>query len=66
MSLSGETVFRAIEVPLFWLGVLTAAWLSVCSVYRLLSGFRVWVLGNGSLVSPNKLGKWADRRWPWE
>ncbi|KAK5607049.1 hypothetical protein CRENBAI_008842 [Crenichthys baileyi] len=59
MSLSGETVFRAVEVPLFWLGALTAAWLSVCSVCRLLSGFRVWVLGNGSLVSPNKLGKWA-------
>ncbi|TNN29428.1 Very-long-chain 3-oxoacyl-CoA reductase-A [Liparis tanakae] len=25
---------------------------------RLLSGFRIWVLGNGQLLSP-KLGKWA-------
>uniref|UniRef100_A0A3B5M555 Hydroxysteroid (17-beta) dehydrogenase 12b n=1 Tax=Xiphophorus couchianus TaxID=32473 RepID=A0A3B5M555_9TELE len=52
-------MLKAVEAPLFWLGVLTAAWLSVCSVYRLLSGFRVWVLGNGRLISPNKLGKWA-------
>uniref|UniRef100_A0A671YBQ4 Hydroxysteroid (17-beta) dehydrogenase 12b n=1 Tax=Sparus aurata TaxID=8175 RepID=A0A671YBQ4_SPAAU len=47
------------NAPLFWLGALTAAWLSVCSVYRLLSGIKVWVLGNGRLVSPTKLGKWA-------
>uniref|UniRef100_A0A3B5PR35 Hydroxysteroid (17-beta) dehydrogenase 12b n=1 Tax=Xiphophorus maculatus TaxID=8083 RepID=A0A3B5PR35_XIPMA len=59
MSFSGEAMLKAVEAPLFWLGVLTAAWLSVCSVYRLLSGFRVWVLGNGRLISPNKLGKWA-------
>uniref|UniRef100_A0A4W6EMX8 Hydroxysteroid (17-beta) dehydrogenase 12b n=1 Tax=Lates calcarifer TaxID=8187 RepID=A0A4W6EMX8_LATCA len=59
MSSSGEAVFRAVETPLFWLGALTAAWLSVCSVYRLLSGIKVWVLGNGRLVSPTKLGKWA-------
>uniref|UniRef100_A0A7N8XSZ1 Hydroxysteroid (17-beta) dehydrogenase 12b n=1 Tax=Mastacembelus armatus TaxID=205130 RepID=A0A7N8XSZ1_9TELE len=45
--------------PLFWLGALTAAWLSVRSVYRLLSAIRVWVLGNGRLVSPANLGKWA-------
>uniref|UniRef100_A0A671Y4Z0 Hydroxysteroid (17-beta) dehydrogenase 12b n=1 Tax=Sparus aurata TaxID=8175 RepID=A0A671Y4Z0_SPAAU len=59
MSSSGEVVLRALEAPLFWLGALTAAWLSVCSVYRLLSGIKVWVLGNGRLVSPTKLGKWA-------
>uniref|UniRef100_A0A3B3UNU0 Hydroxysteroid (17-beta) dehydrogenase 12b n=1 Tax=Poecilia latipinna TaxID=48699 RepID=A0A3B3UNU0_9TELE len=59
MSFSGEAMCKAVEAPLFWLGALTAAWLSVCSVYRLLSGFRVWVLGNGRLISPNKLGKWA-------
>uniref|UniRef100_A0A3B5MBC6 Hydroxysteroid (17-beta) dehydrogenase 12b n=1 Tax=Xiphophorus couchianus TaxID=32473 RepID=A0A3B5MBC6_9TELE len=62
MSFSGEAMLKAVEAPLFWLGVLTAAWLSVCSVYRLLSGFRVWVLGNGRLISPNKLGKWLARR----
>uniref|UniRef100_H2L5Z4 Hydroxysteroid (17-beta) dehydrogenase 12b n=1 Tax=Oryzias latipes TaxID=8090 RepID=H2L5Z4_ORYLA len=59
MSSSGEAVLRAVEVPLFWLGAVTAVWLSFCSVYRLLSGLRVWVLGNGRLVSPNRLGKWA-------
>uniref|UniRef100_A0A8C4IAV9 Hydroxysteroid (17-beta) dehydrogenase 12b n=1 Tax=Dicentrarchus labrax TaxID=13489 RepID=A0A8C4IAV9_DICLA len=50
---------KAAEAPLFWLGALTAAWISVCSVYRLLSGIKLWVLGNGRLVSPAKLGKWA-------
>uniref|UniRef100_A0A8C2WBQ2 Hydroxysteroid (17-beta) dehydrogenase 12b n=1 Tax=Cyclopterus lumpus TaxID=8103 RepID=A0A8C2WBQ2_CYCLU len=45
--------------PLLWLGALTAAWLTVCTAYRLLSGIRVWVLGNGRLVSPTELGKWA-------
>uniref|UniRef100_A0A8C9ZEL0 Hydroxysteroid (17-beta) dehydrogenase 12b n=1 Tax=Sander lucioperca TaxID=283035 RepID=A0A8C9ZEL0_SANLU len=59
MSTSGEAVLRAVETPLLWLGAVTAAWLAVCSVCRLLSGIRVWVLGNGRLVSPTKLGKWA-------
>ncbi|XP_035508233.1 very-long-chain 3-oxoacyl-CoA reductase-B [Morone saxatilis] len=59
MSSSGEAVLRAVETPLFWLGALTAAWLSVCSVCRLLAGIRLWVLGNGRLVSPANLGKWA-------
>lgn len=58
--LSGaETALKAVEAPLFWLGAATAAWLSVCAVYRLLSGVRVWLLGNGRLVSPAKLGQWA-------
>ncbi|XP_029000468.1 very-long-chain 3-oxoacyl-CoA reductase-B [Betta splendens] len=59
MSSSVAAVLRAVETPLFWLGALTASWLSVCAVYRLLSGIRVWVLGNGRLVSPTALGKWA-------
>ncbi|XP_056134360.1 very-long-chain 3-oxoacyl-CoA reductase-B [Lampris incognitus] len=59
MSTSGEALLRAVEAPLFWIGALTAAWVSVCSVYRLLSGLRVWVLGNGRLVSPARLGRWA-------
>uniref|UniRef100_A0AAQ6A7T1 Hydroxysteroid (17-beta) dehydrogenase 12b n=1 Tax=Amphiprion ocellaris TaxID=80972 RepID=A0AAQ6A7T1_AMPOC len=59
MSSSGEAVFRAVQAPLLCLGALTAAWLSVCSVCRLLSGIRVWVLGNGRLVSPSRLGQWA-------
>lgn len=56
---AGEGLLRAVEAPLFWLGALTAAWASVCLVHRLLSGFKVWVLGNGRFLSPNKLGKWA-------
>ncbi|KAM9817179.1 very-long-chain 3-oxoacyl-CoA reductase-B [Neosynchiropus ocellatus] len=59
MSSSVEVVLRALEAPLFWLGAATAAWLSLCSVCRLLSGIRVWVLGNGRTVTPAKLGKWA-------
>uniref|UniRef100_A0A3Q3W376 Hydroxysteroid (17-beta) dehydrogenase 12b n=1 Tax=Mola mola TaxID=94237 RepID=A0A3Q3W376_MOLML len=59
MSSSGEVALRALETALFWLGALTATWASVCLVYRLLSGIKVWVLGNGRLVSPSKLGKWA-------
>lgn len=58
--LSGaEALVKAMEAPLFWLGAVTAAWISVCCMYRLLSGLRVWILGNGRLVSPAKLGKWA-------
>uniref|UniRef100_A0A8C9TYF6 Hydroxysteroid (17-beta) dehydrogenase 12a n=1 Tax=Scleropages formosus TaxID=113540 RepID=A0A8C9TYF6_SCLFO len=45
-------------VPLYWIGVGTTAWLSLWSVYRLLSGLRVWVLGNARAIS-TKLGKWA-------
>lgn len=54
-----ETALKAVEAPLFWLGAATAAWLSVCAVYRLMSGLRVWFLGNGRLVTPAKLGQWA-------
>uniref|UniRef100_A0A3Q3N2V3 3-ketoacyl-CoA reductase n=1 Tax=Mastacembelus armatus TaxID=205130 RepID=A0A3Q3N2V3_9TELE len=46
------------ETPLFWVGAFTVASLSLWLLYRLLSGFRIWVLGNGQLLSP-KLGKWA-------
>nr|BEH16729.1 hydroxysteroid 17-beta dehydrogenase 12b [Sardinops melanostictus] len=54
-----ESVLELVKPPLFWLGALTAAWFSVCSVYRLLNGLKIWILGNGRLVSPTKLGKWA-------
>lgn len=56
---TGEALLRAAEAPLFWLGALTASWASLCLVCRLLSGFKVWVLGNGRFMSPHKLGKWA-------
>uniref|UniRef100_A0A4W5LRB1 3-ketoacyl-CoA reductase n=1 Tax=Hucho hucho TaxID=62062 RepID=A0A4W5LRB1_9TELE len=44
--------------PLFWVGTFTVASLSLWVLHRLLQGFRIWVLGNGQLLSP-KLGKWA-------
>ncbi|XP_072527803.1 very-long-chain 3-oxoacyl-CoA reductase-B [Salminus brasiliensis] len=52
------------EVPqpgqlLCWLGGATAAWLTACALYRLLSGLRVWIVGNGSLVRASRLGTWA-------
>lgn len=56
---SASSVLELLRPPLFWLGAATAAWFSVCSIYRLLNGLRIWILGNGTLVSPAKLGKWA-------
>ncbi|KAM9377352.1 very-long-chain 3-oxoacyl-CoA reductase-A [Pholidichthys leucotaenia] len=53
----GELIRRA-EAPLFWVGAFTVASLSLWLLYRLVSGFRIWVLGNGRLLYP-KLGKWA-------
>uniref|UniRef100_A0A8B9JPU1 Hydroxysteroid (17-beta) dehydrogenase 12b n=1 Tax=Astyanax mexicanus TaxID=7994 RepID=A0A8B9JPU1_ASTMX len=46
---------------LCWLGSAAAAWLSACALYRLLTGLRVWILGNGALVSPAELGAWAGQ-----
>ncbi|KAM7002835.1 very-long-chain 3-oxoacyl-CoA reductase-A [Tautogolabrus adspersus] len=53
-----EETLRRAETPLFWVGAFTVASLALWLLYRLLSGFRIWVLGNGQLLSP-KLGKWA-------
>ena len=53
-----EEMLRRAEAPLFWVGAFTVACLALWLLYRLLSGFRIWVLGNGQLLSP-KLGKWA-------
>ncbi|XP_034040587.1 very-long-chain 3-oxoacyl-CoA reductase-B [Thalassophryne amazonica] len=55
----GKEFLGAVQTPLLWLGAATAAWLSLSFVCRLLVGFRLWVLGNGRLVSPGQLGKWA-------
>ncbi|XP_029439005.1 very-long-chain 3-oxoacyl-CoA reductase [Rhinatrema bivittatum] len=44
---------------LFWyLGVAASVWLGLRAGYRLLSGIRVWVLGDGTQVGP-RLGRWA-------
>lgn len=53
-----EETLRRVETPLFWVGAFAVASLALWLLYRLLSGFRIWVLGNGQLLSP-KLGKWA-------
>ncbi|KAI4902693.1 hypothetical protein NFI96_028967 [Prochilodus magdalenae] len=53
-----EKVLHRGETALLWVGALTTASLTLWMLYRLLSGFRIWVLGNGDLLSP-KLGKWA-------
>lgn len=50
--------WRNLEVLLFWLGAVTATAAVLWLLYRLLTGFRIWVLGNGTLLSP-KLGRWA-------
>ncbi|XP_068170105.1 very-long-chain 3-oxoacyl-CoA reductase-A [Antennarius striatus] len=53
-----EETLRRAETPFFWVGALAVASLSVWLLYRLLLGVRIWVLGNGELLSP-RLGKWA-------
>ncbi|XP_062857357.1 very-long-chain 3-oxoacyl-CoA reductase-A [Trichomycterus rosablanca] len=52
-----EMLQRA-ETPLYWVGAITTASLVLWLLYHILTGFRIWVLGNGDLLSP-KLGKWA-------
>lgn len=56
--MNAEETLRRAEAPLFWVGAFTVASLALWLLYRLLSGFRIWVLGNGKLLSP-KLGRWA-------
>lgn len=56
--MDAEQMIRRAQEPLLWVGVFTVASLALWLLYRLLSGFRIWVLGNGRLLSP-KLGKWA-------
>uniref|UniRef100_A0A3Q2CQI2 3-ketoacyl-CoA reductase n=1 Tax=Cyprinodon variegatus TaxID=28743 RepID=A0A3Q2CQI2_CYPVA len=46
------------ETPLLWVGGFTVAFLVLWLLYRLITGVRIWILGNGQLLSP-KLGKWA-------
>ncbi|XP_063045242.1 very-long-chain 3-oxoacyl-CoA reductase-B [Engraulis encrasicolus] len=58
-SVTESSLMELVQPPLFWLGAVTAAWLSLCSIYRLLNGVKIWILGNGKLVSPTRLGKWA-------
>ncbi|KAM8891891.1 very-long-chain 3-oxoacyl-CoA reductase-A isoform 1-T1 [Spinachia spinachia] len=58
IGMNAEETLRRAEAPLVWVGAFTVASLALWLLYRLLSGFRIWVLGNGQLLSP-RLGKWA-------
>uniref|UniRef100_A0A673JPN9 Very-long-chain 3-oxoacyl-CoA reductase-B-like n=1 Tax=Sinocyclocheilus rhinocerous TaxID=307959 RepID=A0A673JPN9_9TELE len=44
---------------LYWIGAVTVSWVSVSTLCCLLSGIRVWIVGNGNLMRATKLGKWA-------
>lgn len=63
-SLNVEDMLPVAEMPLFWVGAFTVASLSLWVLHRLLQGFRIWVWGNGQLLSP-KLGKWAGELVTW-
>ncbi|TRY54835.1 hypothetical protein DNTS_001800 [Danionella cerebrum] len=58
MDMESFTVVRTGEKALFWVGALITASLVLWLLFKMLTGFRIWVLGNGNLLSP-KLGKWA-------
>ncbi|TSK13367.1 Very-long-chain 3-oxoacyl-CoA reductase-A [Bagarius yarrelli] len=51
-------MLQLVESPLYWVGAVTTASLALWLLHHIISGFRIWVLGNGDLLSP-KLGKWA-------
>uniref|UniRef100_A0A671QZF4 3-ketoacyl-CoA reductase n=1 Tax=Sinocyclocheilus anshuiensis TaxID=1608454 RepID=A0A671QZF4_9TELE len=53
-----EAADGELELALFWVGALITASLALWLLYKIITGFRIWVLGNGDLLSP-KLGKWA-------
>uniref|UniRef100_A0A8C2K8J0 Very-long-chain 3-oxoacyl-CoA reductase-A n=1 Tax=Cyprinus carpio TaxID=7962 RepID=A0A8C2K8J0_CYPCA len=53
-----EYTLQPAERALFWVGALITASLALWLLYKIITGFRIWVLGNGDLLSP-KLGKWA-------
>uniref|UniRef100_A0A3P9JI59 3-ketoacyl-CoA reductase n=1 Tax=Oryzias latipes TaxID=8090 RepID=A0A3P9JI59_ORYLA len=56
--MNAEEMIRRAEPLFFWVGAFTLASFALWLLYRLVTGFRIWVLGNGTLLSP-KLGKWA-------
>ncbi|KAI5627091.1 very-long-chain 3-oxoacyl-CoA reductase-A [Silurus asotus] len=53
-----EKMRQLAETPLLWVGAVTTASLALWLLFHIISGFKIWVLGNGALLSP-KLGKWA-------
>uniref|UniRef100_A0A8C1PR93 3-ketoacyl-CoA reductase n=1 Tax=Cyprinus carpio TaxID=7962 RepID=A0A8C1PR93_CYPCA len=57
-SFNAVETLQPAERALFWVGALITASLALWLLYKIITGFRIWVLGNGDLLSP-KLGKWA-------
>uniref|UniRef100_A0A8C1PID4 3-ketoacyl-CoA reductase n=2 Tax=Cyprinus carpio TaxID=7962 RepID=A0A8C1PID4_CYPCA len=60
-SFNAVETLQPAERALFWVGALITASLALWLLYKIITGFRIWVLGNGDLLSP-KLGKWLARR----
>lgn len=54
-----SAVMEPFADALFWVGAVTVLWLSVSSLWSLINGIRVWILGNGNLMRASSLGKWA-------
>nr|XP_055065271.1 very-long-chain 3-oxoacyl-CoA reductase-B [Misgurnus anguillicaudatus] len=54
-----ESLHELLRDPIYWIGVVTVAWLSLCTLCFLIKGIRVWIVGNDNLVRASKLGKWA-------
>ncbi|KAA0723617.1 Very-long-chain 3-oxoacyl-CoA reductase-B [Triplophysa tibetana] len=57
-----ESFHELLRDPLYWIGAVTVAWLSLCTLCFLFNGIRVWIVGNGNLVRASKIGKWAAFR----
>lgn len=51
-------LLHSAETPFYWVGALVTSLLSLWLLYKLITAIRIWVIGNGDLLSP-KLGKWA-------
>lgn len=54
-----SVIMELLTDALFWIGAVTVAWVSVSTLWGLLNGIRVWIVGNGNLMRASKLGKWA-------
>ncbi|KAG5274091.1 hypothetical protein AALO_G00159060 [Alosa alosa] len=51
-------LLHSAETPFYWVGAFTTTSFLLWLLYKLITGIRIWVIGNGDLLSP-KLGKWA-------
>ncbi|XP_064308383.1 very-long-chain 3-oxoacyl-CoA reductase [Phalacrocorax carbo] len=58
-SMAGPAALPATAGLLYWLGALGALYAAAVVTYRLLAGFRLWVLGSGAAAVGPALGAWA-------